>query len=579
MENIFVEFLPPWVLTGRQPAFYDKESGTVLQQTARMYDRVNMLVRMFNKLSKETKTVVEDYINQFNELHDYVQDYFDNLDVQEEINNKLDDLVEDGTMQTLINNYLQPNVEWTFDNVADMKASTNFVDGSFARTLGYHAKGDNGGGLYKIREITVSDVVDEGYIIEISDTLIAELIYADVILPEQYGCYGDGTHDDTTQFKKLLTYVTANGLTLVGEGNYVLSEAITIGDINIIMPTATFTTNYGITLNNPVNKTLNFPKVISTESNANTGITLFEGYSNQVVVNYIYGFNIGFHVTSSTQGCVYNNITIGEIRNCLNSLVLEPTSDGWIAQNTFIGGRLFNTGTYITEHGSDIKLIYLKGNSVHGVNNNTFIGTCIEGNEGSSNGVKIKMEYATYNVFQNVRYEGTNPKVDATNSLNNYLWGGYYLNNVTFVNDPVAYEILGTSIVTRNAGQLGSVYQDIQVTGNSYPVLQCRNASGVVGAKILNNAFELYNTSNSKQVFKFDLNGITGYDTNDSPYIMIRPYAGHTAITNCDGTNHCMVITSGTNLVGGAYLWVYDGHLYGKIGSKPTTSTDGTQIL
>lgn len=103
MENIFVEFLPPWVETGLQPAFYDKESGTVLQQTARMYARVNMLIRMFNKLSKNTKEVVENYIEQFNELHDYVHDYFDNLDVQEEINNKLDAMVEDGTMAEIIN--------------------------------------------------------------------------------------------------------------------------------------------------------------------------------------------------------------------------------------------------------------------------------------------------------------------------------------------------------------------------------------------------------------------------------------------------------------------------------------------
>ena len=106
MENIFVEFLPPWIETGLQPAFYDKESGTVLQQTARMYARVNMLIRMFNKLSKNTKTTVEDYINQFNELHDYVHDYFDNLDVQEEINNKLDEMVENGDLEEIINDYL-----------------------------------------------------------------------------------------------------------------------------------------------------------------------------------------------------------------------------------------------------------------------------------------------------------------------------------------------------------------------------------------------------------------------------------------------------------------------------------------
>lgn len=108
MENIFVEFLPPWIETGLQPAFYDKESGTVLQQTARMYARVNMLIRMFNKLSKNTKTTVEDYINQFNELHDYVHDYFDNLDVQEQINHKLDEMVDNGTFDNIVAPLLVP---------------------------------------------------------------------------------------------------------------------------------------------------------------------------------------------------------------------------------------------------------------------------------------------------------------------------------------------------------------------------------------------------------------------------------------------------------------------------------------
>lgn len=114
MENIFVEFLPPWIETGIQPAFYDKESGSVLQQTARMYARVNMLIRMFNKLSKQTKQTVEEYIDKFNELYQYVHDYFDNLDVQEEINNKLDQMVEDGTLQEIIGEYLTPMIKILF---------------------------------------------------------------------------------------------------------------------------------------------------------------------------------------------------------------------------------------------------------------------------------------------------------------------------------------------------------------------------------------------------------------------------------------------------------------------------------
>lgn len=98
MENIFVEFLPPWIETGLQPAFYDKESGTALQQTARMYSRVNMLIRMFNKLSSNTKEIIEGFTAQMTEF----EEYFDNLDVQEEINHKLDEMASNGELQQII---------------------------------------------------------------------------------------------------------------------------------------------------------------------------------------------------------------------------------------------------------------------------------------------------------------------------------------------------------------------------------------------------------------------------------------------------------------------------------------------
>lgn len=43
--------------------------------------------------------------NAFTTLKEYVDNYFDNLDVQEEINNKLDEMAEDGTLEDIISNY------------------------------------------------------------------------------------------------------------------------------------------------------------------------------------------------------------------------------------------------------------------------------------------------------------------------------------------------------------------------------------------------------------------------------------------------------------------------------------------
>ena len=74
-----------------------------------------MLVWFTNYLGKtvipainENGEAVTELQNLFVELQTYVNNYFDNLDVQEEIDHKLDEMVEDGTFQTLVNTYAQP---------------------------------------------------------------------------------------------------------------------------------------------------------------------------------------------------------------------------------------------------------------------------------------------------------------------------------------------------------------------------------------------------------------------------------------------------------------------------------------
>jgi len=120
MKN-FINFLPPWVETNMQPAFYDKESGAVIQQTARMYAKVNQLVRIAN----EQYRVIQDYINKFNELKDYVDEYFENLDVQEEINNKLNSMAEDGSLQEILQTILTEPLAEMRSDIDEFESSVN----------------------------------------------------------------------------------------------------------------------------------------------------------------------------------------------------------------------------------------------------------------------------------------------------------------------------------------------------------------------------------------------------------------------------------------------------------------------
>ena len=154
--------------------------------------------QLFCKLGKEINKIIdsqnvvgtemEKFSQAFIELKNYVDNYFENLDVQDEINNKLNEMSKDGTLQEIISAYLNSKVIFGFDNVESMKNSTNLIDGSYARTYGYYHVNDGGSGLYRIRNVTNKDDVDGGSIIALDNTnLVAELITNGTINIKQYG--------------------------------------------------------------------------------------------------------------------------------------------------------------------------------------------------------------------------------------------------------------------------------------------------------------------------------------------------------------------------------------------------------
>lgn len=73
------------------------------------YQLISKIVEYLNQVITSQNNLVDDMNDletAFNTLKDYVDHYFDNLDVQEEINQKLDEMATSGQLQELINNYL-----------------------------------------------------------------------------------------------------------------------------------------------------------------------------------------------------------------------------------------------------------------------------------------------------------------------------------------------------------------------------------------------------------------------------------------------------------------------------------------
>lgn len=122
---------------------------------------------------------------------------------------------------------------FNFDTVADMKASTRLVNGSYARTGGFHSANDGGGALYKIGNVGPANEMD---VIAVGN-LYATIILPSTVSPEMFGAYGDGTHDDTNAWNRAVS-VGKNVKSF--EKNYLVSTIEVTNDIDIDCGNASF---------------------------------------------------------------------------------------------------------------------------------------------------------------------------------------------------------------------------------------------------------------------------------------------------------------------------------------------------
>ena len=61
MKKYHVRPLPNWVLTNLQSAFYDSESGTVLQQMSRVYSKIEELIATYNEFAKDITRYIKEF--------------------------------------------------------------------------------------------------------------------------------------------------------------------------------------------------------------------------------------------------------------------------------------------------------------------------------------------------------------------------------------------------------------------------------------------------------------------------------------------------------------------------------------
>ena len=318
------------------------------------YELLCKVVEYLNKVIDGQNTnaeQIEELETAFNQLQSYVNNYFDNLDVQEEIDNKLEEMADDGTLQEIIAAYLNANAVWGFDNIASMKGATNLISGSYAKTSGYYANNDGGGAFYKIREITNSDVVNDITIIAITGgTLIAELIIENSLNVLQCGLHNDGLTDNATKLTTVLSLLPDDASLYFPDGEYLFNSTVTFTKNVNIKCDGTLISNDTrplFLLQHLKNCTFEIEKIeeettqtvdFNENSSNNSAIILQNCLYINVKIAHIEKFVVALMLIANSEhegGCYYNTIEVKHIESCFHGIVLMGLAGGCINANTF----------------------------------------------------------------------------------------------------------------------------------------------------------------------------------------------------------------------------------------------------
>lgn len=108
---------------------------SVYDDSLSYYELLTKVLRYLNDTMESVETLdgnVNNIYNAYLLLEDYVNNYFDNADFQQMVNDKLDEMAEDGTLTKMIGNYVDPLFDqMTEDLDTAIENQNTLIDGRF----------------------------------------------------------------------------------------------------------------------------------------------------------------------------------------------------------------------------------------------------------------------------------------------------------------------------------------------------------------------------------------------------------------------------------------------------------------
>lgn len=384
--------------------------------------------------------------NLYVELKNYVDNYFNNLDIQQEIGNKLDEMAENGTLDEIFSKYMNKSLIKVFKNLDELLNNNGLVSGNICKTL-YFDDNDNGGSYYLISE---KNNTENGItIFNTSNGLQANLVLSNIMYTSQFAISPNSSSIDISQKLNFINNLHFVKNLIFDIGTYKISNTVTFNrDINIDF-------NNSIINSDCVNDTFIFTGNLIDTTNISEEYLPKNDFNIKVVSYINFKPNYLIAIKSDTNYNFERDYYKKGIVTLINS----------INENTI---KINNNIPFNIEAGSKVEIydgieVNLKNLKLNGINDLSFVNNS---NTTSYQNFGIKLKYCKnssldniiidnflFNIYEIECYNITNNKLMTKHSLPNN-----YSNQYSYGLALIACNLINTLNSNFNSGTHGVTY-------------------------------------------------------------------------------------------------------------------------
>ena len=260
------------------PTAYD-EALSYYEEVCKIAYKLNEVVNSQNNL-----------LNQYEQILLFIQN-----ELKEYSINQLQEWLNDGTLENLINQALFKSKIGYYETVADMVEDNELSENNVCRTLGYYTVNDGGGGLYQI--YTRGSETNIGDNIYLNNGLTAKLIKeSNVIKLSQYGIIEGSENDNAPLINYAVSqFNNTGGIIEIPIGTYYVKQQINLTNyIKIVGEAST-------PMDSNVLSTLYFDPPSPTD--------MFTHNENIELYGYIFGIELkNFEIVGGTNANILLNL-------------------------------------------------------------------------------------------------------------------------------------------------------------------------------------------------------------------------------------------------------------------------------